>query len=213
MAAPWAGGAQVRILGKIQGQDCINVLHFATNTQVNDPIDWQPLLLALATAVLACVADQLLPGVTEDYILTGVDARNIAPFKGDPVFVAAVNDSTGALSPCSVSFAASLVNLRSTRGGRRGHGKVFLPPPGETETQNSLMNPPTQAQIAAFILCMVGKFVGQGATEAWRWGVFSPTINAQLIGGGFDNAFAELTQAIPNNKLAVIRSRKVGSGS
>jgi len=213
MAAPWAGGAQVRIIGKIHGQDCINVLHFATNTAVNDPIDWAPLLLALANAVLACVVDQLLPGVTENYTLTGVDARNIAPFKGDPIFAAAVNDSTGALSPCSVSFASSLVNLRSTRGGRRGHGRIFLPPPGETETTNSLMNPPTKAQIAAFILCMVGKFVGQGATEQWRWGVFSPTINKQLIGGGFDNAFAEVTQAIPSDVLAAMTSRKVGKGS
>jgi len=213
MPAPWTGGAQVRIIGNIQGQDCINVLHFATNTQVNDPIDWAPLLTALATAVLACAVEQLLPAATADYNLVGVDARNIHPFKGDPIIVPVGPENQGGLSVASVSFAASLVNLRSTRGGRRGHGRIFLPPPGEAETANSLMSGPTQAQIAAFLLCLVGKFVGQGPTEEWRWGVFSPTINKQLVGGGFDNAFAEVTQAVPNNRIAVMRSRKVGSGS
>jgi len=213
MPAPWSGGAQVRIVGRIQGQDCINVLHFATNTVVNDPIDWAPLLTALAAAVLACAVEKLLLAATSDYTLLSVDARNIHPFKGDPIIVANQGANQGTLSPASVSFASTLVNLRSTRGGRRGHGRMFLPPPGESETTNSVMTGLTPVKVADFLNCLIGKFVGAGATEQWRWGVLSPTIQKQLVGGGFDNAFAELTQAVASTTLAVMRSRKVGRGS
>jgi len=213
MPAPWSGGALVRIVGKIQQQDCINTLHFATNTVVNDPIDWEPLLVALAAAVLACVVEQLLPAVTEDYEVDHVEAIRIHPDHSDPVFATAGAERLGQLGPASVSFAASLVNIRSTRGGRRGHGKLFLAPPGEADTTGSKISAQTMAAITQFLLCLAGKFTGANPTTEWRLGVFSQTQFKQLVGGGFDNAFAPVTQMSPSATLAVISSRKIGHGN
>jgi len=213
MAAPWTGQATARIIGKVQGQDCINVLHFATNTQVNDPIDWEPLLTALAAAVLACAVEQLLPATTIDYTLDRVEVARYAPDKSNPIVATAPAQSHGEFSSASVSFASSLVKMVSTRGGRRGHGRIFLPPPGEAETLNSQMNSDVQTALQQFIDCLIGKFVGAGATEQWRLGVFSVKQFKEAVGGGFDNAFAEVTAMSINTDLAIMGSRKKGRGN
>src|SRR6185369_7172609 len=73
----------------------------------------------------------------------------------------------------SHSFAASLLSIRSSIGGRSGQGRQFLPPPGETETTASLSATSVQDDLVAFVTCLAGKFIGSSATTEWRLGVFS----------------------------------------
>ena len=213
MPAPWSSGALVRVVGRLQGQDCINTYHFATNEVVNDPSALAPLLVALATAMLQCVIDNMMDSVTSDYTLLMVDARQIHPTISDPVEVAAPANTVGTRSATSVSFAASLINWRSTRGGRRGHGKTFIAPPGELDMQNSLIGAVPTAGLAAYIDCLLGKFKLPDNTENWIIGVLSSTIFKQAVGGGFDNAFAPITAGIVSDRAAKIGSRKLGSGN
>lgn len=212
MAAPWARGAEVRVVGKLQGQDCINVWHFATNTQVNDGGPLDALLLALAQAMLSCAIDFLLPGVTSEYTLVGVEAKSIYPAASDPVVSTAPAGSVGQLGPTSVSFSSTLVNLRTGGGGRRGRGKKFLPPPGEANVAASLIDDPTLQLIVAYLECIAGKFLGPGGTEDWELGVYSRT-NDLAVGGTFDNSFRVVTQMTPSQFMAKMGSRKVGRGS
>ena len=211
MPAPWSGVAQCRIVGRLHGSECVNVFHLATNTVINDG-NQLDLLLALATAMLACAIEKLLPAVTQDYTLVQVDAKLLHPTESDPVIATAPANSVGALGPVSASFIASLVNIRTGGGGRRGRGKKFLPPPGEAQSANSVMDNPTLVLLTEFLLCVAGKFTGAGATEAWRLGVMSFTRKKEL-GGTFDNSFREATQLSPTQTLAVMRSRKLGHGA
>lgn len=212
MAAPWARGAQARIVGQIQGQDCINVLHFATNEVVNDGGPLDALLLQLAVGMLDCAVQTLLPAVTSDYTLIHCDARAIVPAPSDPVIATAPANSVGELSATSVSFAASLVNIRTGGGGRRGRGKMFLPPPGEAEVVSSSMDNPTLVALTAFLTCLAGKFTGANPSTPWRLGVYSRT-NDAAITGTFDNSFREATQLSPSANLAIMSSRKKTLGT
>lgn len=216
MPAPWAIGAQVRIIGTLHGVQTVNVLHFATNTTELDVAPPSPLLTALVEAVLECVIETLLPAVTSDWTVTRVEGVFIYNGGGspltDPVIATAPGGSVGERGAASNSFAASLMNLRTGVVGRRGRGKIFLPPPGEADVTASDIANDVLVLLAAFATCMAGKFLGTSPTTAWRFGVLSRTILAQTVGGGFDNAFHLVSQMSPVASSAVIGRRKKGHG-
>jgi hypothetical protein len=161
--------------------------------------------------MLACAFDNLRLAVTSDWTLTAIEASQIHPVKGDAIVVPPENATSGILSAASHSFASSLVQVRTGLGGRRKRGKIFLPPVGEVETAQSLITINAMDAITDFLNCVAGKFIGAGATEAWRLGVLSTTTLKE--GGTFDTAFTEALTLVPVNVVAKMGSRKVGSGS
>lgn len=212
MAAPWAAGAQARIIGRIHGQQTVNVLHFATNTVINDQGTLDQLLLNLAEALRDCVVETLLGAVTSDWQFVQCDAKRISPQTSDPILATGVPENVGELGPTSVSFAASLVSVRTGVGSRRGRGKMFLPPPGEAQMSASTVDGPTLALIALFTACVAAKFMGANKTTDWTLGVLSQK-DLKGIGGTFDNAFRIATSLNPVANAAIMSSRKVGKGS
>lgn len=214
MPAPWNAHAVARIIGSLHGQETNNVLHFATNTALGGGADITE-LIALGVAIMACIEDTFLAAVTQDWNVTAVETQYIGTVlpvtTTDPVVATPSGAGVGALGPTSVSFAASLVHLRSGVAGRNGRGRMFLPPPGEAQIASSTIDDPTLDLIIAFLTCFIGKFVGTSATTNWRLGVYS-----RKLGGGifanFNNAFFEVKQLDASNKLAVIGRRRTGHG-
>lgn len=211
MAAPWVAGAQARIIGVIHGQQTVNVMHFATNDAIEDEGALDTILLALATAIGECVVDTLLPAVSQDWTFQKADARRIYPTPSDPIIYTAPGGSVGELGVSSVSFAASLLNIRTGGGGRRGRGRVFLPPAGEAQIANSAIDGPTLVLLAAFAACVATKFMGADPDTPWHLGVYSRK-NDSEVGGTFDNSFRVATQLSPVANVAVMGSRKIGHG-
>lgn len=212
MPAPWSGGAECRIVGRLHGGACINVFHLATNEVINDQSNLDDLLLQLAQAMLECAVDTLLPAVTSDYELVQCDAKRIFPVQSDPIVATAPPNSVGQRGPTSVSFAASLVNLRTGGGGRRGRGKKFLPPPGEADISTSEIDNATLLLIAAFLTCLAGKFLGANPSTFWILGIYSKTTDKEL-GHDFNDSFRIVTSLNPVAQLATMHSRKVGVGA
>lgn len=208
MPAPWVAGAQARIIGEIHGQETVNVLNFATNSAIADQGALDTLLLQLAAALLDCAVTTLIPAVTQDWKVIRCDARRISPTPSDPIIATANAGEVGDLSATSVSFAASLLNVRTGSGGRRGRGRIFLPPAGEAQIANSAIDAGTLTALAAFAACLAGKFIGPSATTDWRLGVLSRK-NLTSTGGTFDNSFREATSLNPVAKVSCLRSRKV----
>lgn len=212
MPAPWVAVAQGRIVGEIHGQQTVNVIHFATNDLISDPGTLDTILLELAQALLDCAVTTLIPAVTSDWTLKYCDAKRILPVPSDPIIATADAGEVGSLSATSVSFAASLVNIRTGLAGRRGRGRIFLPPPGEGEVTASSMTPGTILLLTAFAACLAGKFMGASPSTPWRLGVLSrKTLSGTL--GSMDNAFGIATQLSPVADMAVMRSRRKGHGS
>lgn len=212
MAAPWAAGARAVIVGEIHGQLTNNVIHFATNTQVNDGPDFETLLLQLATALKECVVETLLPGVSSDWTFKRVEAERIFPTVTDPVVATGAPENVGELGAASVSFESSLITIRTGGGGRRGRGRIFLPPAGEGQTANSAIDTPTLLLLVAFCACMAGKFGTEAGTTPWRIGILSrKNLNGSI--NNFNAAFRTATQLTPGSDVACMRSRRKGHGA
>lgn len=211
MPAPWVAGAQARIIGEIHGSQTVNVMNFATNDQIVDEEALDQLLLQLAQAMLECVTTVLLPAVSSDWRAIRTEAKRIYPVESDPIVATAPPNSVGELSASSTSFVSSLVHIRTGGGGRRGRGRVFLPPAGEAEISASELDAPTLALITAYLACVAAKFMGAAPTTAWRLGILSRT-KLNEVGGNFDNSFRQAVSLNPVSTLAVMRSRKKGRG-
>jgi len=213
MPNPYVEGFKVRIVGSIHGQQTVNVLHFGSNVVLHDDLNnLNTFLEELAQAVLDCVVNSLLPAVSSDWRINKVEANRIFPTASDPIEVVSTTEVFGELPPASHSFAASLVNLRSGIGGRHGRGRIFLAPPGEANVTASDIDGPTLALIAAFLTCMLGKFlVGTGSTN-FEWIVLSRTLaganNANFNAGAFP-----IKTATPASQAAVMSSRRKGRGN
>lgn len=212
MAAPWSAGAECRIVGELHGSQCINVFHLATNVVANDTGQLDTILQHLAEAMLECAIQALLPAVTSDYTLKHVDARRIAPTVSDPFIATAPANSVGERGPTSVSFAASLLNMRTGIGGRRGRGRKFLPPPGEADITASAMDNATLLLLTAFATCVATKFMGANASTEWLLGVYSKT-DDNAVNGTFDNSFRLVTSLNPVADIALLSSRRKGRGA
>ena len=212
MPSPWAAGARVRIIGRLHGQQTVNVVHFATNTTIADDSQLDTLLNQLASAMLECILTTLLPGVSSDWSIDRVEAQRIAPAVSDPVVATATTGSVGERGPTSVSFQSALLHLRTGSGGKSGRGRMFLPPPGEADITNSAIDDATITLLVAFAACVASKFGGSSAETDWRIGVLSRKNLAATL-GTFDNSFRQVTQLVPEKQMAVLSSRKVGKGS
>lgn len=205
-------GVRVRILGKLHGQDCIQVLHFSTTTEVNDNPARDVLILQLLTAVLACITEQLLDAITNEYRLVGLEGTEVFPTKGDPIFLAAPADTIGTRGPTSSSVLTTLIEVRTGFGGRSNRGRNFWPPAGEADSNVSILSGEVMTALTEFVACIAGKFIGQAGTSPWRLGVYSRKLGPNP-GTGWSNAFTEATALVPSEVIAVMGSRKVGRGS
>ena len=212
MPAPWASVVRLKVKGRIQGQDYNNVMHLATNTVINDATELNQLLQALCTAMIVCLTTTLIPAVSSDFTLLSVEGTQLFPTLSDPIEVPVVADNVGTGGPTSVSFAATLVNVRSGLGGRKGKGKIFLPPASEANTANSEITATSQGEFNDFLACVATKFIGALATEPWRLGVLSRK-DLTTNPGDFNGAFREATTLLLNPVVAKMGSRKRGSGN
>ena len=213
MALPnYTHGCRVRILGKLHGQDCIQVLNFGTNAEVNDNPSRDALILALLTAILACITEQLLDAVTSEYRLVGLEGNEIFPTLGDPIFLAAPANTVGTRGPTSSSVLATLIQIRTGLGGKTHRGRNFWPPAGEADSNVSVLSGDVMTALTEFVTCIANKFIGDAATEQWRLGVYSKKNGPQTT-TQFPNGFTEATSMVPSETIAVMGSRKVGRGS
>lgn len=205
-------GCRVRILGKLHGQDCIQVWHFSTSTEVNDNPARDALILALLQAILACITEQLLDAVTSEYRLVGLEGTEVFPTLGDPVFLAAPANTVGTRGPTSSSVLSTLIQIRTGLGGKSHRGRNFWPPPGEADSNVSLIDGAVLTQLADFIACIAGKFIGQAKTEPWSLGVYSRKLGTPS-NTQWSNGFTEATSLVASEVIAVMGTRKVGRGS
>lgn len=214
MPAPWSAHAQARILGNIHGQDTVTVLNFATNTVINGTQELDQRLKELANAIKDCVLETLVPAASIDWTFNQVEVVRTAPDQSDPVINDNVVATNGTAGVQGVSVASQLVSNRTGQGGRKGRGKLFLPPAGEDHATQGKWDPAALALIAAFCACMAGKFIGGGATSIWRLGVLSRKKEGDPpVLPAIDTRFRETVQLVPVELIAYMTSRKVGRGS
>lgn len=213
MPAPYAGIARARIIGRNHAGQTVNVCHFATNIVGYDAANPADALTRLATALLECVRDALLPAVPSDWRLIKITAQGIGPTLSDEVEVQALGTDIGEGTASDVSFAAQLLSLKTGKGGRSKRGRMFCPPPPEDGVTESALTPGQVALLAAFAACLATKFLTpNGTQDDWRLAVLSRKLLA-ANNNNFDLAVTEVTTITANSLVATMRSRKFGKGS
>ena len=204
--------AEVRVVGEVHGQACINVWHFGNSELLVDFADWENALQALSLAMIQCITTTLLPGLSSDYRLLKVEAKMTHPQQTDYFSSLAAPGDVGQQGPCSHSFASSLLQLRSGRDGRKGRGRKFLPPAGEANTTNSELDDATMTALIAFVACVAGKFMNGQRTAGWELGVVSRT-DLNAVGGSWSGAFRPVQLIDPVKRVAIMSSRKLARGA
>lgn len=213
MAGPFNAGIRARVVGDINGEDCIQVLHFGVLVPWNvDTITVNNRLKELANAIAACIRDTLLPAVTAGYIFRFVECKAIFPNESDFVQDDGPNNLTGDGLGQGVNVASQLVHVKTGQGGRRGRGRNFWPPAGENVATLGEWDPAALALIAAFCACMAGKFMEPNPTTDFRLGVYSPTID-NILGQDFADAFSPAVTLTPSNVISTMGTRRKGKGS
>lgn len=200
----------VVVKGKVDGQDYRNVLHFGGDTNANDGA-WDPILLALAQAVMECYIQVLLPGLSNQVSISEVTAKRIYPALTDEVSYSTGNGPGAQAAQALPSFCAVKVELRTGSGGKRNRGRMFLPPPLESNVANSVFAAGGADLFTAFLVCIAGKFIGASATSEYRLGVLSRA--AMKAGSTAQAAFKPVTNYVVSNVIGVMRRRKLGTGS
>jgi hypothetical protein len=203
---------QVLLQGRIEEQQCENVLFFRAQAADTDVI------LHLLTAALQCFVTNVLPVLAGTYTFEQMVGRRIIPTVGADYIVvpAPGTDLTGAAAgDAEPSFVSALISLRTNRGGRSGKGRMFIAGVPEASTTASHLN--TEAglypALVAFVGCMIAAFLTKDlpADGDWEWGVFSRKLGnakAPFLAAGF----APMIAATPRLELATTRSRKIGHG-
>lgn len=204
--------ARVRIVGEIHGSETVNVLHFA---RFNSDVDLPTLLgklQLLAQNVVECAIDNLLVGISSDWTFRRVEAQGVKPIATDPQIAQAPAGTNGAGGPQGVTIAASLIQLRSGRDGRKGRGRIFLPPAGEASIANGDWDAQWLLRLTNFCICLANKFGEPAGTEEWRIGILSRK-DFNAVGGTVANSFRAATQLAPQALAASMRTRKKGVGA
>lgn len=203
---------EARVKGTLHGSETINVWHFGG---ANNPANNDALVLALtelANAIIQCVIDFWIPATTQDWTLEGVDVKRLWPTPSDPIEIAAPAATVGQRQAVNASFETIVLRLRSGVGGKRNRGRKFMPPPGDADITNSVMNSdPVNDFMSQFILCMKNKFVGAGRSEEFALVVLSPTTLREQP-NNYQASTVDVLHMIIEQRLTHLHSRKLGVG-
>jgi hypothetical protein len=215
MAAPATTGdvVQVRIRGRQENQEVLNVLHFRTETGDTD------FIIHLLTVILNCLVDSFLPGAGTNYHLEKVEGMRVAPTVG-PWFEVTPNPSgliQGAITTDTLpTFNACVISIKSERAGKSGRGRIYMGGIPEASATGSFISPesPYWAAVVAFAACLFSHFhyTSFPPSNSWQLGVMSRKVGGAkppFLTAGFSPVMTLTAQPL----VATMRSRKVGHGS
>jgi len=204
---------QIDVLMRQEGQHIMNSFFVRVDSTVDN------LETRVLRAIMECYMEILIPVSGSNLLIESVRGKEVAPTLG-PIYEiqpeAGDNlqgDDTGDTLPSHVSLC---INLHTTRGGKSGRGRLFIPGIPESATQGSyiLSTNPYWAAILAFVACLASKLIHTDepiGTNQVSWGVMSRKIGGTkppyTVGG-----FAPITRAVARNILGSTNSRKVGRG-
>lgn len=205
---------EITVYGTQELQLVLNVLHVRVDAAVND------METDVLKAILDCYVDLLMPHAGSNWQLGGVRGKQVAPVLG-PIYeyipettVGLQGEETGDTLPSHISVC---INIHSTRGGKSGRGRIFIPGIPEGATSGSVIAPTNiyWTTLLAFIACLAGKlihvneplgsnFVSLGVLSR-KLGAAKPPYNV--------NQFAAATRLVPRKYVGSSNSRKIGRGA
>jgi hypothetical protein len=202
---------QVRVMGRQEGQQTQNVLHFLAATAIDD------VELRLIAALAECFVTHLIPQLSSAWALEKIAWKKVAPTLG--VDHETVPEGTlvgGGSASVLPSFATAVVSERTLTGGRSHRGRFSLagiPEPATTGSQFDTSHA-FWAALVAFVACVGTKFILGDPPAA---NSFSLQVYSRKLGGSAfpytTPGLTEVESLVLSQLVGTIRSRKVGRGA
>jgi hypothetical protein len=204
--------AEATIIGKINDEDYRNRIHFSTETMEWDTNGLQ-LLTTLCTELSADVVSGFLGALSNEFQFIGVAAKRIAPDTSDIVEVFTDAGPGGVAGQALPSFNCMLAHKKSGKGGRKGRGRMFLPPPLEAHADKGKLIAAGVAVIEEFLDGLRTHFIGAGGSSVWSLGVLNNVYDNATPPNITDRNWFPSAALVADDLIAVQRRRKIGRGS
>lgn len=203
---------EVRIQGRMEGQETDNVLHFKCVGATSD-VD-----VHLIQVLLACFITHLLPVITASWQLERIVWKQVGPTLGVEQISVPTGTTTGGGNAAALpSFVSAVISKRTLTGGRSHRGRMYIAGIPENATLNSGLDPAHAfwAGLLAFAACVITNFVHPdpaGGTDIFDLIVYSRKIGGSTFPYGLTGV-TDVREFVPVAQLGTTRSRKVGRGS
>lgn len=203
---------QVRVIGRMEGQECNNILHFSC---VGSSTDVET---GLILKLIECFTTHLMPVLASTYSLQEVRWKKVSPVLGPEYStIVGVGAAGGGTATALPSYCSAVVSIRTALGGRSKRGRMYIPGIPEDQTNGSYLDPglPLYLGLVAFLACVAGEFFHPdpaGGSDLFDIGVYSRKIGGSAFPYG-TSGFTAATALTPSSVLGTTRSRKVGRGS
>lgn len=205
---------EITVYGTQELQQVMNVLHVRVDAATNN------MELDVLKAIMDCYVEILMPHSGSNWQLGGVRAKQVAPVLG-PIYEyipetteGMQGEEAGDTLPAHISVC---INIYTTRGGKSGRGRMFIPGVPESATTGSVIPPANiyWTTLLAFAACLAAKlihvneplgsdFVSLGVVSR-KLGAAKPPYNV--------NQFAAATRLVPRKFVGSSNSRKIGRGA
>lgn len=204
---------EVRLQGRIEGQETDNVMHFkcvGASTDVE---------LHLIQVLLTCFIENLLPVLTSGWTLERVVWKKVGPVLGvEQISIPTGGPAAGGGSAAALpSYCSAVISKRTLTGGKSHRGRMYIAGIPEDQTTGSALNTEGDLWLGllAFATCVLTNFVHPD--PAGGSNLFDLIVYSRLLGG---SAFpygltgsTDVREFVPVQQLGTTRSRKVGRGS
>lgn len=187
----------------------VNVMHFVSQNvgpPGDEPIDLANDFVTNLTTTLKARANN---NTTFQY----VEVQKIVPFSGGPAVVNFPGGTVGGVAEALVSATLSeVVTIYSERGGRRGRGRVYLPPGGTAGSAGGGLWQTVQlTRTQNWINAMVARYITATPTPRWMLGVWSRR-SGPVFPPWTTDQFARATGMVDRNYIRNQRRRQLGVG-
>jgi hypothetical protein len=202
---------QLRIIGMQEGTETNNVLHFVAAT-ANDDIESR-----LVLAYAECFVPMMIPRLSNLWRLVKIKWKRVSPTLGPEYETIPPGELVGqAAGSAYPTFVAALASIHTLQGGRSHRGRNYMAGIPESAAPNSVIPSPSDfwTDYVAFWNCVVSRFIAGDppAGNSWQMGVYSRKLGGSTFPYGAAG-FTPISQIIPSQILATMRSRKIGRGA
>lgn len=200
---------RLRIYQRQHGSQVVNVLHFVSE----DPAGLQT-GQDLANDFLSKMTATLRGRAANQMAFETIEVQSIVPFNGG-LWTAAFAGGTVGNAPTSSSTAvlAEVVTIYTSRGGRRGRGRIYLAGAGTStsELQAGVWTSAQTTRTTALATALATNYMKTAPVSGWTLGVWSKVL-AGPEPPWPTSAFARATALTVRTICRTQRRRQVGVG-
>lgn len=200
---------RLRVYGQYFSVQVVNVMHFVQD----DPLPTRG-ALELATDFVNNFKTLLCARVHAGMLYQYVEVQKIVPYEGGPVTVSFGSANGGVLSGACISVTlAEVVTIYSERPGKRGRGRLFLPPPNTATTGGDAgsWSAAQTARTTNLTNALTARYIGSSHPIGWLLGVWSKASGPADPPWSTDQ-FAKATALVVRSTIRTQRRRQLGVG-